>query len=299
MKPERDFIAERAAAQHCAELLRQGPDPAELLPLLARTGEAFARLLGPGLAAMLGGEAPRVTATAPQKQAMSSLLGLFDEIAANCLLAAGAQDVPLLVSVDGYAVLRMVDRAFGGKGEAPVLLPEDFPMSAQLLIQRLETVIAAQLARALGAEDPAAVRPVRREAKLPQLAAFEPDTALYVLKAEVAESGRAPWRVTLALPVSRLADLLGHEGRPVAPRAAGSRPADPAAAPFADMPLPLTALLVDMAVPLSAISALEPGCVLPVAVARAVPVRIGGTVIAHGTVGSQDDRVAVKLTQIA
>ncbi|WP_374526876.1 FliM/FliN family flagellar motor switch protein [Novosphingobium sp.] len=299
MKPQREFIAERSAAQHCAELLRQGPDPAELLPMLTRVGEQLAKLLGPALAGLLGGDAPRVTAIAPQEMAMSSLLGLFDEIAANSLLAAGSHDIPLLVSLDGYAVLRMVDRAFGGKGEAPVLLPEDFPMSAQLLIQRLEALVAAQIARALGSPDPAAVRPIRREAKLAELAAFDPATPLFVLKAEVAESGRAPWRVTVAVSQEHLADLLGHEGRPALPRSAGSRNADPAAAPFADLPLLLSALLVDMTVPLSAISTLEPGTVLPVAVARAVPVRVGDTVIAHGTVGTQDDRVAIKLTQIA
>jgi flagellar motor switch protein FliM len=52
-------------------------------------------------------------------------------------------------------------------------------------------------------------------------------------------------------------------------------------------------------VPLAAISALEPGAVLPVAVARAVPLSIGGIEIARGTIGAQDDRVAVKLIKIA
>jgi flagellar motor switch protein FliM len=54
-----------------------------------------------------------------------------------------------------------------------------------------------------------------------------------------------------------------------------------------------------MKVPLATVSRLEPGMVLPVAVARAVPIHAGAAVIAHGTVGAQDDRVAVKLTHIA
>lgn len=75
--------------------------------------------------------------------------------------------------------------------------------------------------------------------------------------------------------------------------------ANPAATPFAEMPLPLTATLVEMQVPLSLLATIEPGVVLPVAVARAVPLSIGETVLARGTVGTQDDRVAIKLSQIA
>ena len=50
MKPQRAFVAERAAAQHCAQLLRRGPEPAELLPQLDRLGDRFARQLAEGLA---------------------------------------------------------------------------------------------------------------------------------------------------------------------------------------------------------------------------------------------------------
>jgi flagellar motor switch protein FliM len=58
----------------------------------------------------------------------------------------------------------------------------------------------------------------------------------------------------------------------------------------------VSAVLVDIRLPLAAISALEVGQILPVPVARAVPVRVGGQTIAHGTVGALDDRLAVQLT---
>ena len=47
------------------------------------------------------------------------------------------------------------------------------------------------------------------------------------------------------------------------------------AAPFADLPLPLSAVLVDMAVPFATLSRLAVGQVLPVSVARNVPLRVG------------------------
>lgn len=297
MKPQRAFVAERAAAQHCAELLRRGPEPAELLPQLARLGDHFARQLADGLAALDGGETPAVTPTPVRETSFAELASGVGALAANSLLTAGAVAVPLLASLDAGAVLRLVDKAFGGRGEAPVTLPDRFPLSAQLMIQRVEAMVVERLCAALGADG--AVRALRRDGDLQELAPFRADTPLAVLKLEVMEGLRAPWLVTLALPFATLAELFGHGDRPPAALAAAPRPANPAAAPFADVPLPLTAVLVDMQVPLATISALEPGMVLPVAVARAVPLSVGGSVIARGTVGAQDDRVAIKISTIA
>lgn len=296
MKPQRAFVAERAAAQHCAELLRRGPEPAELLPQLARLGDRLARLLAEGLARLGGGEAPLVTPQVVREERCADLAKGIGPLAANSLLAAGAGGAPLLASLDAGAVLRLVDKAFGGKGEAPATLPGQFPTSAQLMIQRLETLVVECLCAALGADG--AVRALRRDGDLAELAPFTGDARLAVLQLEVMEGMRAPWLATLALPLATLAELFGHGDRPPAPPAA-PRAADPAAAPFADVPLPLTAVLVDMQVPLATISALEPGTILPVAVARAVPLSIAGSVIARGTVGAQDDRVAIKISHIA
>lgn len=51
-----------------------------------------------------------------------------------------------------------------------------------------------------------------------------------------------------------------------------------------------------MRIPFSSLSTLKPGQLLPVAVARSVPLTIGDKVVAHGTVGEMDDRVAVQIT---
>jgi len=293
MKPERAFIAERAAAQHCAELLRRGPEPAELLPALRRLGEKFARQFAPALAALLGSDEPAVTPLAAQEQSETELVESVGPLAANSLLAAAAPGVTLLASIDGQAMLRLVDRAFGGKGEASGPLPERFPHSAELMIGRIEDLVVRTLGAALGEGE---LRAVRRDARLAELAPFPAGARLAVLPIEVMEGAKAPWKLTLALPLVLLPKLLGGADTGAAPRRSGA--ADPAAAPFADVPLPLTARLVDMKVPLSAIAALEPGAVLPVAVARAVPIAVGEQVIARGTVGTQDDCVALKLTQL-
>jgi hypothetical protein len=79
-----------------------------------------------------------------------------------------------------------------------------------------------------------------------------------VLTVSVAEEGLAPWTMRIAFPLTTLAHLFGHgEKPPIARTRVG--PADPLSQPFADMPLPVSALLVDVALPLSTISSLEVG----------------------------------------
>ncbi|HCF24398.1 MULTISPECIES: FliM/FliN family flagellar motor C-terminal domain-containing protein [unclassified Novosphingobium] len=295
MNTQHSFVAERAAAQHCAELLRGGPPPAELLPALARSGERIARALAPALAPLVGAETLEIEAGQPEQSDLADLIEAIGPLAANSLLASDTGGLSLLTSIDGAGALRLVDRAFGGRGELSGPLPDRFPLSAEMLIARIEDAVAAVLAEQLGLPD---LGVLRRDCRIGDLAAFPAQARLAVLRLTIGEAGRKPWNLLAALPLEHLPRLLGTGGlERAAPRRTGS--ADPAAAPFAEMPLPLTATLVDMRVPLSALVALEPGMVLPVAVARAVPIAIGGAVLARGTIGSNDDRVAVKLTQIA
>ena len=293
MKPERAFIAERTVAQHCPELLRRGPEPADLIPQLERLAERLGQALVPILAPLCGGKALECAVSPPRETLEGELGPALGTLAATMLLSSGVPGVTLLASLDGGAALSLVDRAFGGSGQAPALLPPAFPLSAELMIARIETMIAAAIAEALG-QTAEAVQPLRRASRYVDLAPYPAGMRLVAVTLELSQGLATPWRLTLALPLTLLPKLLGQGEAGCPPRGE----ANPAAAPFADVPLPLTAVLVDMAVPLRAVSTLEVGAVLPVAVARAVPIRLGSAVIARGTVGAQDDRIAVRLTQI-
>ena len=295
MKSQHAFAAERKAAQHCAQLLRSGPEPIDPVPAFARLGERIARQIAPLLGELLGAEAPTVIAQRPSELSEIGLLEQVGPLAANSLLAPGAPGVTLLASVDGTAVLRLVDRAFGGTGEERGPPPIAFPLSAELMIQRLEAVITQSLGEALGHGE---VRTVRRDASLSELAPFPAGAKLSAFQLEVLEGTKAPWKLTYALPLAMLTKLLGSGDGSANVGSSAPRASNPAAAPFADVPIPVTATLVDMQISLAVIAALEPGSVLPVAVARAVPLAIGAATIARGTIGAQDDRVAVSLTQI-
>ncbi|OYU33971.1 FliM/FliN family flagellar motor switch protein [Novosphingobium sp. PASSN1] len=294
MKPERSLVAQRPLARHSAALLRPAPAAAELLPLLARAGDQLARKLRLTLAPLHGGEAVAVECSQPEEM----IAGGFapQGLVSISLHAAGGENHPLLSVVEGDTVLRLLDRAFGGPGEAPSPLPRELPLSAELMVQRIETLIAAPLAATLGLEP--GIRPLRRAATLAELAAMAEDTALAVLTFAIREGARPPWTLRLGFPMAALADLTGAARTAPAPKRAAA-PASPLDAPFAEMPLCVRAVLVDVPLPLSTLSALEVGQVLAVSVARSVPLRIGETLVGHGTIGAVDDRVALQLTQLA
>lgn len=293
MKPERAFVAERMLAQHCPELLRPNAAPMPLMPALARLGDGAARALAAALAPLSGGEAPLVRSRTPRECTAAELTQDIAPLAANSLVTAGSPELPLLASIEAEAVLRMVDRAFGGRGDAPSPLPSAFPLSAELMVARLEAVVTSAVAQALGGLP---LQTIRRDGCIVQLAPFAGSEPLGVITLDVDDPGRTPWKVTLAFPVTALEKLIGEGERPAAKP---SRPAapNPANEPFGAVPLTISAVLVDMRIGFAALSNLQPGQVLPVAVARSVPLKIGDKTIAHGTIGALDDRVAVQITQ--
>ncbi|GHC91547.1 FliM/FliN family flagellar motor switch protein [Novosphingobium pokkalii] len=300
MKPEREFVAERVVANHCAQLLRPGPSQGELVTALTRAAERLAREMAGALAGLLGGEEPLVECSRPERTVYSDYATMqvmgHRNLGAYTLFGAGQANDRILGMVAGEVVLRLVDRAFGGAGVAPQQLPRELPLSAQLMVQRLEGLIAGCLAAALGAETTDAIRPLRREGNIDHLAPFGNDEPIVALVFSVTEPGRPAWAIEMAFPYDTLATLFANGQRP--PASGDHAPADPREAPFADVPLPLSAVLVDIRLPLAAISALEVGQILPVPVARAVPLCVGGQAIGRGTVGTVDDRLAVQLSQV-
>ncbi len=294
MKPERPLVAQRPLACHSAALLRPAPAAAELLPVLARAGDALARKLRLALAPLHGGEAAMIECSQPAEMTAGSFAPAG--LAAISLLAAGTAGHPLLAVVEGDTVLRLLDRAFGGPGEAPSPLPRELPLSAELMVQRIEMLLAAPLSATLALEG--GVRPLRRAASMAELAALADHAPLAVLTFSIREGARPAWTLRLGFPMAALADLVGA-AHPAPKPVRAPAPADPKAAPFAEMPLTLRAVLVDVALPLATLGALEVGQVLALPVARSVPLRIGETLVGHGTVGAMDDRVALQLTQLA
>ncbi len=291
MKPERPPRAAGFAANHSDALFRQRGEEVDPLPEFARLGERLARELGPALAAFGGGKAPEVRVAKAHRMSAAELSGAVGALAANCLLAAGEGQPFLLLAIDGPALLAQLDRAFGGTGDLGGRVPAALPLSADLFAQRVEQVVAEVLTRLIAPSEPFLA--TERDGSHAALSPFRKSDTLAVLEMEIAEPGAAPLIARLAAGAGELAALLpSSEVRKRVP----TRRAGALDAPFGDITLTLEAVLSEVRVPLSRLATLAPGQTLPIPVSRAVPLRVGNTVVARGTVGELDDRIALQIT---
>jgi len=293
------IVAERALAQHCEALVRKAPGLAELIVRLDAAAGKLARGLAGALAPLAGGKGVTVKPRPAREVSEIEFSLLIPELSASTLFGLGAEALPLVVSLDAGAVLRMVDRTFGGRGAAPAQLPAEFPGSADMMIERLEGLVTAELNAAFAPWGSAALTPLRRSGALDELEAFPGIDQLVLVELQVSEPAGDAWPITLALPAATLAAMSAGSAaeRARLPRSA----ADPLAEPFAGIRLDCTAVLVDMRLSMKTVAALRPGAMLPVAVARQVPLRLAdrsgeGPVLATGTVGAAEDRVALQIT---
>lgn len=294
MRPERSFIADRMVAQHCPELLGPtAPCDADLAPSLALLSGRLALSLATGLGRLSGTEAPAVEAAAPRALTAAQMGHEVPSLASYAVLGIGPERHKVLLTCAAAPVFRLVDRAFGGRGTVPNPLPAAFPLSAELLIQRLEQTLATALQEALGGALPTV--PLQRDTQLSQIAPFGPAETVFELSMSVQEPGCEPWTLSLAFPQATLAALFAGRERKL-PKPATPHAPDPMSEPFASLPVTLTAVLVDMPVPFARIAALRPGDVIPVAIARSVPLIAGERTVATGAIGEYEDRIAIQIT---
>ncbi len=266
------IAAERLAAQHCAELTaphRSAPDHGAGLSRFARR----MALVLPDLLAGFGDDMHfAITAVNPCCGEPAQMLQGDGQGFSHVVLGAGKSGDDFVLSIERRAVFEILDRAFGGDGR-----------------------IAGDLPDVLAALAPAHALPTlhigRREDDIAMLRPFVREDAVHRLALSVRCGDSDPWTLMITMRAA-MAELLAeaHAGKA---RRAAIAPHD---APFADIPLRLRATLIDMRLPLSRLGGLKPGDMIPVSVARSVPLTLGDTIVAHGTVGEIDDRVALQIT---
>lgn len=301
MKPHHDFTAERPVARHAAFGDRSEAQVFDPGVALDRLAQRLAVDLPEAIGGLGADTAPEITTNQPRQGVMRELLSRGASPCSHGFLSAGDGGPQLLVSIDTAGALQLVDMAFGGDGKLPDPVPEKLPLSAQLLIARIEAQLAervARIARLASADDAPAFTPLRRNTDIAALRPFAADRALWQTGLEIAFGDEEAWSLRLTMAAEHAPLLCGSEDEEL-PSPVHRQPRHepvPAQHAFGDIPLPLRATLVDMRIPLARIAALKPGDVLPVSVARQVPLAIGDATIAHGAVGEVDDRVALQIT---
>lgn len=303
MRMGHDFAPARAAAVHCAELTNRGPRPEESAALLAAWRRDLARLLADDLSGLLSGDRLDVTVSEPDRLSGADALRRIGQVAANSLLRVGALAETALLSVDFATAIALTDRSFGGDGRATGSVPDALPRSAALLVEEAATMIAGAITRAsYGDMPPPAGGSTRgevivRSESAARLKPFALDAETLVFTIDIANRQGCTWRANLAVAAERMARLLPGGGR--TPRVRTPRKtANGLAAPFAAMPLPLHVVLAEFDLSLARLQTLAPGDTIPLAMGRQVPLMVGETVLAHGSVGTADDHMAIRLTRL-
>jgi len=203
-----------------------------------------------------------------------------------------------LIVIDGGFGFEMLDRFFGGEGEAPQPLPAEFTGSAETLLTRIAANIASQLAPAWELLAKIDFVPAQTFAPLSTVPELDAGDAMVVTRLGIAAGEAKPQWIDILYPVAALkpytpsltAKVIGGEPEPEPEWRNGLTRAAMA------LRLPVRSVLAEPVVPLSMLMALKPGDVIPISFGPDVPVMVARQRIGCGTVGTANGQAAIRLT---
>lgn len=298
MKPEGKLVAEQIAAQHCAELLHESQPAVSPLKALAGLGEKLPEILERELSGLCAGAKVKVAAKEPVEVPAGSGSEDRDKSLLFSMIAVGPREVMMAIALPQTAILSLVDIALGGSGKNCEPVEGKLPLSAKMMFGRFEKLFSCVLADSIGLPDRSQAKP-----RTPGVPAIENPligAKRNALPLQIKIGEMDPWEMTMMFPGTAATKLLSGGDEAKAAKEAGDEklPSDPLAEPYGGIPMPMVGMLVDMTVKLSKISNLKPGTVIPVSVARNVPLLAGGKLVAHGSVGEVDDRIALQINHL-
>ncbi len=214
-------------------------------------------------------------------------------------LAMSPGKAQALLVLEGRSVLEMLDAFFGGDGEAPSMLPDEFTPAAQSMVGRIGHAVADPLAAAWEPVSRIEFAPVAGAAiaTAPDLGG---DTAMVVTRLGFAAGDAAPFYIDLLYPVAGL--------KPHAPQLTAKVQAqDCAVEPewrngltraVMAVSLPVRSVLAEPQLRLGQLLELKVGDVIPIEFGPEVPVMVAARRLGTGQVGTSNGRAAVRLTSI-
>lgn len=287
-------VAAGRAAQHCAQLLSRAADPRDPAQEIARIAQRFAQCAARELAELCDVRGLKVEPGATVLEPVDAAISAIPVHTVNSFLALGNERLGALLSVSTCEINAQFERLLGGDGRVDRTSVR-LPASARPFVSRFEQSIMIAMREATdNGEFSLAVS----AGKAAEISPFPKSEQVWVLEFTIIPPQGSEWTLTLALCRATLSQLLdARVASPATGRAIGERGLAQSA--IGSMELPMRALLVDAAVPLSRLTGLQPGTVIPIAINRSIPVLIEHAVVAHGTAGEIDDHIALEITQIS
>ncbi|MEO0699695.1 MAG: FliM/FliN family flagellar motor switch protein [Pseudomonadota bacterium] len=295
------FTPARPVARHCPELTERGPRPEDRAEHLAAWRRDVAREVGQDMATLLSGTKLEAQLGEPATERGEAVFDRIGAVAANSLLRCGLGGQTALLSFSVQTAIALTDRSFGGTGEAEAEPAISLPRSAGLLVEQAARTIAQAIARvsaAGGAADEVAGDVIIRSESASRLKPFTPLSECMVFELTLRASDDVSWAGTLAMPTERLVSLLPGAGSLAQAKDDQDAKANPAQTALNAIPLSLQAVLAEFDLSLSQLDRLAPGDRIPLSVAREIPLRVGPKLVASGSLGTMDDKMALRLTRV-
>lgn len=293
MKPDHSFAAERALASHCPELLNRANGNRQRAELLRAFSGDLCGALPPRLQPLLIGPRIRAKCSDGEVRTGASLAQSIGPRAANFALRLTDWPTPFYLSIDLGTAFTLTDRLFGGDGKLMASTPDILPHSVLMAMESIALAAASALAMPGPGGGEAVIAGTHEN--ISRLEHFPRGDYFACWTIAFEQEGSPDWTIQIA---AREADFLvmlknGGERRRVA-----EIPGDAADTPFGEIPLTLMAQLAELQLPLSRLASLMPGDLIPLSPMRSATLRIGQNAFAQGTIGTLDERIALRLTRI-
>ena len=281
-------------AQHCEELLSNSLETVDVAGEFTRFGTRLARAVQPTLAALFGARKLETELVGCEACGIDALAETLGSNMHHARFALPGKGIGILVSARVSAMIGEFDRMLGGDGEggpdAAVL-----PASANRFARQIENELLAACVETTGRGDLAAAE---RGSDLSEIVPSGARARVHMATIAVVRPGLPNLTLTFSTCEATFVQFAGEApaGKPVR-RCIGDESILVSA--LGHVEFATTATLVDMAIPLSRIVALQVGTMLPVPIHRTVPLSIADIAIAHGAVSALDDRVALEIHHTA
>lgn len=293
------FAGARPIAQHCADLIRsKGPRPEERVADVS----AWCRDLGQELAQELSQlfTSGKLTVTVAQPEMLSGqdVFERIGAIAANSLLRCNASGGTALLTLDFATAIALTDCSFGGDGKLTDDVPEQLPGSAALLVEQVAGMFAQAIAVSNGSAENSRGDVLVRSESVTRLKPFAPDVQVAFFSVSIRISSGQQWSAQLAICEAALGDFLPGSEKPAPAKRSGGLYDEVEAGAFAEMPMPVEAVLSEFDMSLAQLGRLAPGDEIPLAIAGELPLRLGADILAHGKLGTLENRMALRVTRL-
>lgn len=206
----------------------------------------------------------------------------------------------MLLRIDAGMISTLVDCFYGGIGNRTMPARAEFTPTEDRLITRLSQQIVEQLASCWQDVMPLDIALATREVGVGFAAAMPATDQMVVQRFTVSLIRNEQWPIDIVFPLAALRAVEALTGSKVHDENIVTDPVwqTRIERQMSNIRLPARTVLARPSLSLTELIALQPGDVIPVHINRNLPLIVGDRIIAQGSIGEQDGRVAFMIEKM-